>query len=62
MGTRNQDAKREYQGGRPVKILSIDAWNEDGPTRSSDEASVTDVERRGRVLDRGVTTYNWLKS
>ena len=61
MGTRNQDAKREYQGGRPAKILSIDAWNEDGPARSSDEASVMDVERRSRVLDRGVTTYNWPK-
>jgi hypothetical protein len=42
-------------------MLSIDAWNEDGPARSSGEASVMDVERRGRVLDRGVTTYNWQK-
>ncbi len=59
MGTRSQDAKREYQGGSTSEILSIDAWNEDGPARSSDEAPVTGVERRGRVLDRGVTTYNW---
>jgi hypothetical protein len=61
MGTRSQDAKREHQGGRTAKMLSIDAWNEDGPTRSSDEAPVMGVERRGRVLDRGVTTCNWLK-
>lgn len=60
-GNSGQDAKREYQGGSTAKILSIDAWTEDGPTRSSDEAPVMGVEQRGRVLDRGVTTYNWPK-
>ena len=61
MGNRHQDAKREHQAGSTGKMLSIDAWNDDGPTRSSDEAPVTGVERRGRVLDCGVTTYNWQK-
>ena len=53
-GNSDQDAKREHQGGSPAKMLSIDAWNEDGPARSSDEAPVTGVEQRGRVSDCGV--------
>ena len=38
-------------GGGNREVLSTDATHAGGPARSSDEASVIGVERRGRLID-----------
>jgi hypothetical protein len=47
-GTRDRDVKGESQV-KKSKAESTDARAEDGPTRSSVEASVMGAERRGRI-------------
>ncbi len=48
-GNSERDAKGDGQA-KQSKALSTDARTEDGPTRSSVEASVMGAERRGRVV------------
>jgi len=48
-GNSGRDAKRKDQV-KKSKVESIEARSEDGPTRSSVEALVMSVERRGRVV------------
>ena len=49
MGTCRPDAKGETQMGCPHEGESTDAGHGDGPTRSSVEVSVMEMERRGCV-------------
>ena len=57
-GNSSRDAKGACQA-KQSKALSTDARREDGPARSSDEATVMVVERRGRVAlaDPGVNSF-----
>ncbi len=50
VGTCRLDVKGEIQGGGPPKNESTDARHRGGPTRSSDEVSVMEIERRGWVI------------
>lgn len=49
-GTCRFDVKEEVQVGKPCKNESTDANHRGGTTRSSDEISVMEMERRGRVV------------
>ena len=51
-GTRNHDAKGAHQV-KKIEMQSTEARSEGGPTRSSGEAPVMGVERRGRVVPAG---------
>jgi len=50
VGTCRFSVKGETQMGNPHESESTDLKNGDGTTRSSDEAAVMEVERRGRVV------------
>ena len=52
VGTSRFNVKGEVQVGDPHKIESTDVKQWGGMTRSSDEVSVMDMERRGRVVQR----------
>ena len=49
VGTCRPDVKGEAQAGSPCKSESTDAGHRGGVTRSSDEAPVMGVERRGHA-------------
>ena len=49
-GTCRFNIKGKIQMGDPHENESTDVKNRDGTTRISDEASVMEVERRGRVV------------
>ena len=49
-GTCRFSAKGEVQMGNPHENESTNMKNRGGMTRSSDESSVMEVERRGRVV------------
>lgn len=50
VGTSRSDAKGEGQAGSPRKLESTDAEHWGGATRSSEEAAVMAVERRGCIV------------
>ena len=50
MGTCRPDVKGEIQAGGPREDESTDAGHRGGATRSSDEGSVKELERRGCVV------------
>ena len=50
VGTCRPDAKGETQMGGPHKGESTDAGHRGGPTRSSVEVSVMEMERRGWII------------
>jgi hypothetical protein len=56
-GTRGRDVKGEGQV-KKSEAESTDVRAEDGPTRSSEDASVMDAERRGRI----VPVESWVNS
>jgi hypothetical protein len=50
VGTCRPDAKGDVQAGSPRKRLSTEAGHRDGATRSRDERSVMELNRRGGVV------------
>src|SRR2546421_5332660 len=58
LAVRGPGARGSASSGRNREALSTVAASAGGPARSSGEASVTGVERRGRLICRAVHTNN----
>lgn len=60
VGTCRGDVKGACQAGSPRKALSTKALHRGGSSRSSDEGSVMELERRGRAVQQDVLKQpNW---